>query len=101
MGAKIIAYLIFAGFVGILLFFFWLYTKHTEKRIKKEMQEKTDEAVREIYANSNKFVRDLVEKLIADKNLTLEQIRKVEEYAREMEKIDPNIKVIYKGEIFN
>ena len=101
MSAKIIAYLIFAGFVGILLFSFWLYTKHTEKRIKKEMQEKTNEAVREIYVNSNKFVRDLVEKLIADKNLTLEQIRKVEEYAREMHEIDPNIKVSYKGEIFN
>ena len=101
MSAKIIAYLIFAGFVGLLLFGFWLYTKHTEKRIKKEMQEKTDEAIREIYANSNKFVRDIAERLIADKNLTLEQIRKVEEYAREMEKIDPNIKVSYKGEIFN
>ena len=101
MSAKIIAYLIFAGFVGILLFSFWLYIKHTEKKIKKEMQEKTDEAVREIYANSNKFVRDLVEKLSADKNLTLEQIRKVEEYAREMHEIDPNIRVSYKGEIFN
>lgn len=101
MSAQIIAYLIFAGFVGILLFGFWFYTKYTEKRIKKEMQEKTDEAVREIYANSNKFVQDMVERLIADKNLTLEQIRKVEEYARELEKIDPNIRVSYKGEIFN
>ena len=101
MSAKIIAYLIFAGFVSLLLFGFWLYVKHTEKRIKKEMQEKTDETVREIYANSNKFVRDMVERLIADKNLTLEQIRKVEEYARELEKIDPNIRVSYKGEIFN
>lgn len=93
--------LIFALFVGCLLLGFFVYTKVTEKKIRKELETKTQEVVREIYSNCGKFTRELCERVLTDYGYKLKEAKCVVSMIEERQKLFPDADFIYKGERFH
>ena len=99
--AYIFSVLMFAVLVGIFLLGFYLYTKRTEKKIRKELETKTQEVVREIYSNAGKFTKELCERVLKDYGYEIEETKRVMALIEEKQKENPNADFIYKGERFH
>ena len=97
----IISVFMFAVLVGIFLLGFYFYTKRTEKKIRKELETKTQEVVREIYSNYGKFTRELCDRLLKDYGIEVEEAKKVMTMIEEKQRENPNADFIYKGERFH
>lgn len=93
--------LMFAILVGCFLLGFYAYTKVTEKKIRKDLETKTQEVVREIYSNSGKFTRELCERVLTDYGYKLEEAKCVAAMIEERQKLFPDADFIYKGERFH
>lgn len=101
MVEKILSILIFAMFMGLFLLGFYIYTKIVEKKIKKELNEKTEEVVREIYSRANSVTRDICERVLYERGIEIEEAKKIMELVEEKRKTSPETDIIYKGERFH
>ena len=97
----ILSVLMFAVLVGMFLLGFCIYTKRTEKKIRKELETKTQEVVREIYANTGRFTKELCERVLKDYGYEIEETKRVMALIEEKQKENPNADFIYKGERFH
>lgn len=99
--AYILSVLIFAMFVGVLLLSFYIYTKRIEKKIRKELETKTQEVVKEIYSSYGKFTRELCDRVLRDYGIKVEESKRIMALIQEKQKENPNADFIYKGERFH
>ena len=101
MVEKIISVVIFAIFMGLFLLGFYIYTKIVEKRIKKELETKTEEVVREIYSKFGNITKDICERVLRERGIEIEEAKRVMKLVEEKQKISPETDIIYKGERFH
>lgn len=67
----IVSVLIFASFCGVLLVGFYVYTKRTEAKFKKEMAEKVRDVKDEIAKGYESFTNELCERALCDMGIDL------------------------------
>ena len=67
----IVSVLIFASFCGVLLVGFYVYTKRTEAKFKKEMSEKVREVKDEIAKRYESLTNELCERALCDMGIDL------------------------------
>ena len=101
MVEKIISVFIFAMFMGLFLLGFYIYTKIVEKRIKKELETKTEEVVREIYSKFGNITKDICERVLRERGIEIEEAKKIMELVEEKQKTSQGTDIIYKGERFH
>lgn len=101
MVEKIISIFIFAMFMGLFLLGFYIYTKIMEKRIRKDLETKTEEVVREIYSKFGNLTKDICERVLYERGIEIEEAKRVMKLVEEKQKTSPETDIIYKGERFH
>mgnify|MGYP003397129926 CR=1 FL=1 len=72
-----------------------------KKRIKKELETKTEEVVREIYSKFGNITKDICERVLYERGIEIEEAKKIMELVEEKRKTSPKTDIIYKGERFH
>ena len=97
----LITIVIFIMLVGVFILGFHIYSGLIESAIKKDLETKTAETVKEIYSKYGNFTRDICERVLYERGIEIEEAKRVMELVEEKQKTSPETDIIYKGERFH